>query len=305
MSDAEADLRVLQLVTTPRPFFRQQVEELERRGVECTVVSVPRDRDGGRGAREYLSFALRSIGRGFEDFDLVHANYGLIGPAALAQRTRPVVLTLWGSDVMGPAWLRRLSTAVARRSDAVIAPSEPLARHLSTPYHFVPFGVDTDLFRPIDRQRARERVGWDPDERIALFPYDPERPVKNYRLAERVAERAGATLRTVSGADHEEMPYYVNASDALLVTSERESGPMVVKEAAACNVPVVSTPVGFAPDVLEGVANSVVAATESELAARLAAILDDGGRADGRTAIDGLGLDEMGERLLSIYLEIT
>jgi glycosyltransferase involved in cell wall biosynthesis len=299
----ETDLRVLQLTTSERSFFQKQVEVLEERGIECETVVVPRAGEG-RGPREYLSFYLQALGKSLESFDIVHANYGLTAPMALAQPVRPIVLSLWGSDVLGPAWLATLSETCGGRFDAVISPSEPLSRELSIPHHRIPYGVDTDLFRPIDRTEARERVGWPVDEDIALFPYDTERPVKDYARAERVAADAGVDLRTVSGVDYEEMPYYFNAADALLVTSTYESGPMAVREAAACNVPVVSTPVGFAPDVLDGVAKSVVADDDATLASGLADVVAGDARSDGRTVVDGLALEEMGERLAEVYRSV-
>lgn len=308
------DLRVLQLTSSRRPFFEQQVDALEAVGVTCETVAVPprAGRERGRGPREYLSFYLQTLGRGLEAFDLVHVNYGLLGPPGLAQPTRPVVLTLWGSDLMGPAWLTRISRLSARFSDAVIVPTGGLARRLArspggTTAEVIPFGVDTDLFRPIPREEARERVGWDtyPDERVVLFPYAPDRPVKNYSLAERVVARVpDATLRTVSGVPHEAMPDYMNASDALLITSERESGPMVVKEAAACNLPVVSRDVGFAAEVLGEVANSAVVDGETALVARLEEILDADGPSDGRESVPGLDSDALGRQIAAVYRSV-
>ncbi|RRJ30553.1 glycosyltransferase [Halocatena pleomorpha] len=298
------DLRVLQVTTSNRSFFQQQVQVLEERGVECETLVVPRPRSGGRGPREYLSAYLQLLGKGIADFDLVHVNYGLIGPLALCQPTRPVVMTLWGSDVMGPRWLREVSRVAARGSDAVIAPSKPLARQLDVPHEFVPFGVDTDLFEPTDRDAARERVGWDTDERVVLFPYDPDRPVKNHELAERVVARVpNATLKTVTGVAYEAVPDYMNASDALLVTSDYESGPMSVCEATACNLPVVSRDVGFVSDVLEGVEPTGIADTEDELVAALTDVLDAEKQSNGRSVLDR-GLDRLGRDLVRVYQKV-
>ena len=295
-----SELRVLQLVTTPRPFFRQQVQALEDRGIECTTVAVPADR-GGRGPTEYFSFVRQVLGEGLSGYDLVHANYGLVGPVALAQPTRPVVLTLWGSDLMGGGWLSRWSRFAARASDTVVVPSEVMARELSVPHVVIPFPVDMELFHPIDRETAREQVGWDPDGRVVLFPYDPDRQVKDYTRAKELVDQVPDTeLRVVNGVPYESMPNYMNASDALLVSSRRESGPMVVREAAACNVPVVSTPVGFAPQVLEGVANSAVAGDDDELVAALE-IAVDAGRSDGRETVDSLAPADVGAQLAETY----
>ena len=299
-----ADLDVLQLVTTPRSFFDQQVRVLEERGVRSTVVEVPRG-ESGRRPSDFGRFYGRILRETAppSGYDLVHANYGLIGPFALAQPIRPVVLTIWGSEVMGYSRrLDRVTRFSARRSDAVIAPSKAVSRVLDTPHTVIPFGVDTELFRPMDRNEARERLGWDTDTRVVLFPYDPEREVKNYAMARRVIERASvdAELRTVSGLAYEEMPYVMNASDALLITSERESGPMVIKEAVACGLPVISTDVGFARDVIEGVRGCTIGNSSSELARGLERALRTTERPDGRE-VDGLGLERMAERLLTVY----
>ena len=301
------DIRTLQLVTTRRSFFDKQVEALEERGVDCVVRTVPQAADGGRSPREFAEFYVDVLGDvAIEEFDLVHANYGLVAPFALAQPTRPVVLSLWGSDVMGPSWLVALSKLSAAAADAVVVPSTPAADALGRPHDLVPFGVDTDLFRPIPRERARAAVGWDPDERVVLFPYDPGRDVKNYPLAERVAEAAATdvTLRVLSDVDYERVPLYMNASDAVLVTSRRESGPMVVKEATACNVPVVSTDVGFARDVLAGVSGAHVCDDETALVEALDAVLEGNGRIDGRDRVDDLSLDRAGDRLVSVYRRV-
>lgn len=300
-------MKVLHLVTYPRSFHDMQVRALEDAGIECTVLSVPGDL--GRTPVDYARFyasLLRAVRS--EEYDVVHAQYGLMVPFALAQPVRPVVTTLWGSDVLSDiGWLVALTTRTAPCSDAVIAPSEQLSGAYPGDDVVIPFGVDTDMFRPIDRDAARERVGWPADERVVLFPYDPARPVKNYELAKDViADVDGPVMiRTLSGADYEEMPYYFNASDAVLITSSYEAGPMVVKEAAACNVPVVSTDVGFVSEVLDGVSNSAVSDDPAELVAALEAILASGARSDARETLDDdIRLDRSAERVAGVYSEV-
>lgn len=302
-----ARISVLQLVTTRRSFFDQQIHALERRDVECTVIEVPRP-DGGRGPEAFARFYRQAFREALlNEYDLVHANYGLVGPIALAVPIRPVVLSIWGSEVMGYSnRLDRITRFAARHSDAVIAPSAAVSRELGCPHTVIPFGIDTELFQPMDRTEARAYLGWDPEKRIVLFPYDPDRAVKNYPLAERVIERLSvdAELRTVSGLAYEEMPYVMNASDALLVTSERESGPMVIKEAAACNLPVVSTDVGFVRDALSGVPNCSIGRSLDDLVRGLDSALTTPQEPDNRTPIGELGLDEMGDRILTLYTTI-
>lgn len=304
-----SELRVLQLASSPESFFEKQVTALEEHGVECTslVVPEPDSETGARGLREYAQFYRQVLDERTQDYDLVHANYGLIGPVALAQPIRPVVLTIWGSEVMGyTRRLDRITRFSARRSDAVIAPNQTVSDRLECDHRVVPFGIDFELFEPIPRREARRRLGWDREALIVLFPYDPSRNVKRYDLAEEIVARLSipAELRTVSGRDYEEMPTILNASDVLLVTSDRESGPMVVREAAACNVPVVSTDVGFVRETLADVENCYVTDDRQELLAGLEAALRSGGRSDGRAAVREFDIDRQATDILSIYQEL-
>lgn len=300
---SEEGLRVLILAPSRRPFLDQQISALEGEGVDTTVVTVP-GTAGERNSVEYMTFLSRSVATSLDAFDLIHAHYGLTAPFALAARTRPMVLTLWGSDVQGPPWLHRLSLAGARRAAAVIVPFTSMQNSISTDTAVIPFGVDLDRFVPIDRSTARERVGWSDHQRSVLFPWDPDREVKRHDLAERIVGRVPhATLREVHDVSHQRMPLYVNASDAVLVTSDRESGPMVVREAAACNVPVVSRDVGIAADVLEDVDACAVVEGEAAMATALKRVI--GHRSNGRAAVTGLDPTRSATQLRDLYISVA
>ena len=115
----------------------------------------------------------------------------------------------------------------------------------------LPCGVDTHRFRPIHRTEARARLGLDHDRPYLLFQADPSRPEKRYDLAEAAA---GETpLLALKGVEPAEVPLWVNAANAVLVPSDREGFGLAVLEALACEVPVLATPVGIAPKVLQGI----------------------------------------------------
>jgi len=306
-------MRVLAPVTNPDAvFFAQQVAALERRGVETTALGVPVRGDPpgfddrSRTPLDYARFYPRVLREGLlGDYDLVHANYGLTAPHALAQPTRPVVLSFWGTDLMGE--YGRLSRVCARYADAVVVMSDEMAAALDVPAHVVPHGVDTTRFRPTPRADARDELGWDADARHVLFPYPRDAAVKNYPRAERVVSRARerlddpVTLHAVSGVPHREMPGYVNAADCLLLTSDREGSPNAVKEALACDVPVVATDVGDVADRLDGVSPSAVCEDDDGLVDALVDVLCDPARSNGRDAIRDLSLDRTSERLRRVY----
>lgn len=311
------NLRVLHLVTAREVFFDQQIDTLEKKGVDCTVCVVPgaEQIDGNMGERrgsvqylQYFSRVRKALHRG--EYDLIHANYGLTAPYAVTQFRLPVILTLWGSDVVGFDGL--VTKSCAWWCDAVTVRSEEMRKLLGREdAHIVPSGVDLETFRPLDRYEARNQIGWDRNKMQILFPYSPEYERKNYPLAKRVVDRArGQTeeeieLRTISGVEHDEVPVYMNAADAVLLTSKHEGSPNTVKEAMACNIPVVSTDVGDVRTRLANVSNSYVSTTENELADALSMVLKTDRRSNGREAVRSVSWDRIGDQLVRIYQTIS
>ena len=298
------------MTTDQARFYRRQVETLTDLGVSVTTLSLPGKYNDGENIRsktmlDYLRMFPRTFRHSFGSYDLLHANFGLVGPMALSQFRLPVVLSLWGTDVYGKyGWVGKLS---ARFADEVIVMSEGMADQLPVDAHVIPHGIDLDVFAPADQRAAQQQVGWDPDIEHVLFPYRPVREVKNYPLARRVVDAvderldAPVELQTVYGVPHEEMSVYMNAADALLLPSKWEGSPNSVKEAMACNLPVVTTDVGDVRERLAGVYPSAVCQSESELVAELAVVLEQGQRSNGREAAREVGLEAMGEKILSVY----
>lgn len=313
-ADRDADrerldgIRVLNLVTSSRPFFRKQVSILERRGIEQTTLELPGSRSGtdGRSVVDYLRYYPKVLRARPGRYDIVHANFGLTAPFALAQWQRPVVLSLWGSDLLGEfGWLGK---RCARLADETVVMSDEMYEALGVDdAHVIPHGIDLDQFRPMPAGPVRERVGWSDAGRHVLFPYDPDRPEKNYSLAESVVETVAdrlddpVELHAVYGVDHDEIPDYMNAADALLLTSDREGSPNAVKEAMACNCPVVARDVGDVRELLADVRGSVVVDDDADLPDALAETLTSDTPNDGRDHVQHLSLEQMGDDLVEVY----
>lgn len=233
-------------------FVRDQVEALRRRGdhdVELFTFASRGPSSYGRAARD-LRRRYRRV-----RFDVVHAHFGLTLWPALAVRAEAHAVTLHGTDLVHPR-SRAITLAGLPLVDLVAPVSEQLAQLLPRGLvrgkrAILPCGVDTERFRPIDRADARRALGLDEAGPYLLFPADPARREKRYERALAVA--GDLRLLTLGAADPQDVPLWVNASNAVLVTSERESFGLSVLEALACGVPVLSTPVGIAPEVLAGV----------------------------------------------------
>jgi teichuronic acid biosynthesis glycosyltransferase TuaC len=239
-------------------FVRNQVEAL-RRIPEIDVELFSFD-PGGAGAYVRAVRELRARYRR-DRFDIVHAHFGLSGWPALAARAQKRVVTLHGTDLAHPR-SRKLTLAALPFMDLTATVSEPLrdtlpawARRRRTAV--LPIGVDVQRFHPIARSEARERLGLDPDGPYLLFASDPGRPEKRYDRAQEVA--GDTPLLTLGNVDPADVPLWVNSANAVLVTSEREGFGLAVLEALACDVPVLATNMGIAPEALQAIEGALCA----------------------------------------------
>ncbi len=285
-----------------------QVDEIRRHGVEADVFSFP------RGSRHYIPAALRLrrlLRR--ETFDLVHVHYGLTAWSALLAGARPLVVTFHGTDVRHPV-VGPLSRRLAPRADLVATVSRalfgPEDGRPGLPHvpgsAVLPCGPDLNRFRPLPRDRARSELGLDPDGHYLLFPANPDRAEKRADHAAELALACGAKLLTGGSIEPERMPLWVNAANAVLVTSDYEGFGLACVEALACNVPVLSTPVGIAPFALAGIAGTLCAPFEltrwhDVLQTHLAGADP---RVDGVARAASLSAERMAERTIVAYREV-
>jgi teichuronic acid biosynthesis glycosyltransferase TuaC len=236
-------------------FVRDQVEAL--RSLPETDVELFSFASRGPSAYPDAARQLRRRYRGAA-FDVIHAHFGLTLWPALALRGAPHAVTLHGTDLVHPR-SRAITLAGLRFADLVAPVSESLAQLIPAwavrgRLAILPMGVNTDRFRPLDRAQARRALGLEPAGPYVLFPADPSRPEKRFDRAREVAD--GTQVLTLGHAEPSQMPLWINSANAVLVPSERESFGLSVLEALACDVPVLATPVGVAPDALNGVAGA-------------------------------------------------
>jgi glycosyltransferase involved in cell wall biosynthesis len=280
-------------------FVRDQVEALRR--IDGLDVDVHAFEPGS--PRAYAR-AARELRRDPTSFDVVHAHFGLTAWPALAARARKRAVTLHGTDLAHPR-SRSVTLAalpfmdlVAGVSDELVAALPGWARRHSA---VLPTGVDTSRFVPIDRHAARRRLGLEPDRPYLLFAADPDRPEKRYDRAEAVAGEV--PLLVLRDVDPSDVPVWVNAANAVLVTSEREGFGLAVLEALACDVPVLATDVGGAPELLDGVSGTYCGPFDARAwRAALAAHLDaPDPRVEGRARAERYSTDRMAARVVDTW----
>lgn len=176
----------------------------------------------------------------------------------------------------------------------------------------IPCGVNLGAFKPYDRDEARARLRWPKDKFIVLFPFDPTRPEKRYDLARASVDRlvqngVDAELMTVINVPNEEMPWYYSGANALLLSSDYEGSPTSIKEALACNLPVVSTRVGDVHEQLNGIAGTWICPPDAATIARsLRAAFDwsQNGEFQGRAAVAKYDQALTVERIVGVYTDV-
>ncbi|HEV2672601.1 MAG TPA: glycosyltransferase [Gemmatimonadales bacterium] len=325
---AGAPIRVLMItsewpVPDGRPrttfFIKRQVEFLQAAGVHVDVFHFKGAGKAWNYVKAWLE-AKRRVRRG--NYDLVHAQFGQSGVLALPKRL-PLVVTFRGDDLqgiedasgrltIGGRLLKLASQFVARRADATLVVSEHMTRFVPPPVraHVIPSGLDLSLFRLIPQDEARRHLALPADKRLVLFAGDPALPRKRYWLAKAALDLVdpslGAELVVAWGAPHSDIPFYMNACDALVFTSMQEGSPNVVKEALACDLPVVSVAVGDVPLRLQRIAGCELCADDqpATIARALERVLRQRRRVAGREAVQELDERRLTQDVIAIYRSV-
>jgi glycosyltransferase involved in cell wall biosynthesis len=282
---------------------------------------------GYRGRLAYVQGAAVVMALGLSRrYRLVHAHGGETALIARTYTGAPVIASYLGSDLLAPnegslgrrcqcrvrsAILRRHAALMTATTTKTVEMEATLTRRARTLNRVIPDGIDLARFSPSDRSVARACLGWPDDVPIALFAGRAESPGKRLWLAREAVELARTELpelelKVVSGAHPEEMPMYYSAADCLLHTSASEGSPNVIKEALACNLPIVATPAGDIERLVAGARpGAVVEADPQALARELVACCREPTRSNGRSVTAGMGMGEAAAATVELYRWVT
>jgi teichuronic acid biosynthesis glycosyltransferase TuaC len=305
-------------------FVFRQIESLRALGLDCEVIFV-----GGNQTRwAYVRESLRMLRLNLSSRRprLVHAHGGETALVARWYLRGPVVASYCGDDLLGTprangsiTWASRVRRSLLRTHARLMTRTVTKSAEMEAVLHpsvrrrnrVMPNGVDRSIFRPLSGEEARRRLGWPAEDRVVLFAADPAVERKRYWLAEAACREAERTLGSIRlkvawGTTPADMPVQMAGADCLLLTSAIEGSPNVVKEAAACNLPVISTEVGDVAEILSDVDPSWVCHAEpAALARALADCLTDRRRSNGWERSAWLGQERIAERLLDVYAELV
>jgi glycosyltransferase involved in cell wall biosynthesis len=301
------------------PIVKKQGESLSLQNIDLHyfLISQP----GLKGYVKAIIYLRKYLHK--NKFDIIHAHYGLSGLVALlAKRKEKLLVSFMGDDLIGSHAFDGAFTLFGKilkilniiltnvvYDHAIVKSNQMLMKLEHAKTTLVPNGVDLSLFKPMDKSAAMNLLQLNQNEKIILFASNPSRSEKNYTLCKQAVEfinLRNIRLLTISEVSQEELVLYYNAADVLVLSSFHEGSPNVIKEAMACNCPIVSTDVGDVKWLIGNTEGCFLSSFDTkDFAAKINDALNYGkrcGRTTGRARILELSLDS--ESVAKIIIDI-
>jgi len=287
------------------PLIRNQGESLREYGIHVTYYTLK-----GKGFWGYLR-NVKPLRRYLKSnkFDIVHAHFSFTAFIASLAKSKPLVVSLMGWNI--EIWYLKALIKLLNLCfwDACIVKSNKMKDILNIKnISVIPNGVDLNMFFPVDRKIACHYTNWDSSKKHILFAANPKRPIKNYNLvreAVQLLERFDIELHSLEKIEPEMMVYYYNASDVIALSSFAEGSPNVIKEAMACNRPIVSTDVGDVRERFDNAQGCFLSKQNPvDFAEKLTYALEFNGMIKSRKVIDEVSKEQIAQKIISLYKRV-
>ena len=312
------------------PFVLEQGESLRQLGMTIDYMPV----------RGNYILAVRELKRKIRAFqpDIVHAHFGLSAITTELQSLVPVVTTFHNGETLN--WhVNFLTSLFSLRAKHVIY----VAQHIHDLVYFkaknhsiIPCGVNMDDCHVIDQAAARQQLGFEDGVKYILFGGGFNNLRKNYAIlrdaVERIerapwvavegGERCGNIVcLEMKGLSRAECVLRMNACDLFALPSHSEGSPQALKEAMACNCPILATDIADVRTLLGDLVGHYILRNPrktherwdadekslDEMTELLQEALQFSGRTNGRDRIIEMGLsnEQVAQRLVKIYQSLV
>ena len=311
------------------PFVLEQGESLRQLSLDIEYMPV----------RGNYILAVRNLKRKIRECkpDIVHAHFGLSAITAELQSLVPVVTTFHNGETLN--WHVNLMTSLfSLRAKHVVY----VAQHIHDLVYFkaknhsiIPCGVNMDDCHVINHAAARQQLGFEDGVKYILFGGGFDNLRKNYAIlrdaVDRIerapwmpvegGERCGNIVcLEMKGLSRVECVLRMNACDLFALPSHSEGSPQALKEAMACNCPIVATDMADVRHLLDNLPGHYILRNPrptkerwdadeksvDELVALVQEALQFNARTNGRDRITELRLsnEQVAEQLIEIYKQV-
>lgn len=234
------------------PFVLEQGSAIESLGNQVDYFSVKGN---------YI-FAISALKKKISEFqpDIIHAHYGLSALTAELQSRVPVVTTFHNGETLNKS-VNFITSLFSKRAKHVIYVAQhirDLVYFKAKNYSILPCGVNMNDCKVVSQQEARKQLGFDDHVKYILFGGAFDNLRKNYAILREAVERIEQTnwskveggercgnivCLEMKGLSRAECVLRMNACDLFALPSHSEGSPQALKEAMACNCPIVATDV--------------------------------------------------------------
>lgn len=308
------------------PFVTEQGDSIRQLGHTIEYFAV----------RGNYILAVRDLKRKIREFqpDIIHAHYGLSAITAELQSLVPVVTTFHNGETLNKG-VNLLTSLCSLRAKHVVY----VAQHIYNlvyfkhkKYSIIPCGVNMEDCVAMNQKEAREQLGFEKGVKYILFGGGFDNLRKNYALlrdaVEHIEQQAWIPVEggercgnivclEMKGLSRAECVLRMNACDLFALPSHSEGSPQALKEAMACNCPIIATDMADVKHLLGDLSGHYLLRNPQptherwdadersldEMVELLKQALAFGGRTNGRERIIALGLsnEQVAKQLESIY----
>lgn len=301
------------------PFIKEQGESLIKTGIEIDFFTI-----SGKGIKGYLKNIIplrRKIKK--KKFEIIHAHYVLSGWVALLTFTRkPLIISYMGCDTYGDfnekgnrifsSYLNIiLAKLIQPFADSIIVKSKNLSNYiyLKNKSRIIPHGVNLNKFFPREINISKRSLKLNQKNRHILFLGNLSDPRKNFGLLKNVSKYLDTNNEIITPYPVNQVliPIYLNAANVVVLLSYAEGSPNIIKEAMACNCPIVSTDVGDVRWVFGNTEGCYITGYNPKAVAEaIQQALRFGKRTTGRERIKQLNLDSesVANKIIAVYSKV-
>ena len=290
-------------------FITEQAADLEKLGVEIDYFGV-----SGKGFWGYLK-CLPGLKRKIKDFkpDIVHAHFGLSGVLACLQRKAPVIITFHNGETLNK-YVNFMTSLASLTAVYNIYVAEHIYKKLyfkrKNRYTILPCAVALNDCKITPYDEARKELNFDKDKKYILFGGAFDNLRKNYELLDnsvRLINRDDIVCLEMKNINRTQISLLMSGCDLFALPSKSEGSPQALKEAMACNCPIIATDIADIRHLLGDLPGHFICDFNVKNTAELLEkALMFKNRTHGRERIIALGLDSesVAKKILDIYNEL-